>query len=87
MAKFDCHPVQPESLDQRTELVRQLSEVVDVQELDSTGANDTYVLSLAGSGQTLVVNADAQQLTAGNDAIAIVFTAPSGDYEHDREPP
>lgn len=55
---------QNELRDQRTELVRQLSEVVDVQELDSTGANDTYVLSLAGSGQTLVVNADAQQLTA-----------------------
>jgi flagellar hook-associated protein 1 FlgK len=56
---------QNELRDQRSALVNQLSQIVDVRELDSTNTPpNSYMLSLAGSGQTLVVNGTSQQLTA-----------------------
>ena len=55
-------PEQPQNglRDQRSQLVQQLSQLVDVREIESNG---TYELSLGSSGQTLVINGDAQNLS------------------------
>ena len=45
----------------RTQLVQQLSQLADVREIESGG---TYELSLGSSGETLVINGVAQNLTA-----------------------
>jgi len=56
-------PGQPQNelRDQRSQVGQQLSQIVDVKEIESGG---TYELTLGG-GQTLVLNGGAQTLTAG----------------------
>jgi flagellar hook-associated protein 1 FlgK len=60
-------PDQPQNSlrDQRSQLVQQLSQLVDAREIESNG---TYEVSLGSSGQTLVINGVAQNLSVGTGA-------------------
>jgi flagellar hook-associated protein 1 FlgK len=72
-------PGQPQNTlrDQRSALVQQLSQLVDVRDIESKG---TYELSLATSGQTLVLNGFAQNLSVQTGANGL-YTVNAGNND------
>jgi flagellar hook-associated protein 1 FlgK len=72
-------PDQPQNSlrDQRSQLVQQLSQIVDAREIESKG---TYEVSLGSSGQTLVINGVAQNLNVASGANGF-YSVHAGNFD------
>jgi flagellar hook-associated protein 1 FlgK len=67
---------QNELRDQRTQLVQQLSQIVDVHQVESNGTYQLYV----GNGRTVLLNGDSQNLTTAPDTNGL-YRVKAGNYD------
>src|SRR3989442_1803991 len=70
------NPPPNELRDQRAQLVQKLSQTVDVHQIDSNGTYELYV----GSGRTVVLNGDSQNLTTAPDTNGL-YRVKAGNYD------